>query len=1359
MVNLVYLLLKRFRRSDPLFSVLDLKAHYRGCMYVNETTKMLPQKPDDIFVANIFTKVAVLGRIHPSETAFRFALLAKVLILIYNCFMEASYKSVEVFRAFLFGAMKIEKNGRGLPFPSSASARSLLAYLLHHHHPQYSRAALIGIFWAELNETRARRALSQALWQIRHAFPDLLDVNPETISFSDGITLWVDTESFERMITPALDAAPQETIRQDLEQAIALYRADFLEGNYQDWALLERERLREFYLLALERLAQMEKSSGHYAKALDLALRLSHADPFNETAHREIMRLHQLLGQPEAALRQFELCRQTLRQELDVAPEPETLALAEEISQRDGTKSSAAESGKERGNLVPAPLVGRETDRAALLRFVEGIFNKLGGLVLVEGEAGVGKTRLLQEVARDAEWRGAQVLWGNAREAQGLKPYAPLVEALQAGLSPLRVTQIQQIVERVWLQALAPLLSPHPALSAFESAPSLAPAQERARLVEAILHLLEGWSGIVPLVILLEDLHWADGDTLDLLPALARRLGRVGVLIVGSYRGEEARARPQVWEALQAVSRGGMLERRVLSRLDEAATGELIRRSLGLASPAPLFEERLFRETDGNPLFIIETLRALQDEGLLHRDADGGWSTPWDETTSDYAELPLPPVVEQVITRRLERLPGHLVPAIRLAAILGERFDFNLLLAVNDLSPQELLELIRSLIQSNFLEETAAGYRFSHQIVRQMVYDQMSAEMRADLHRQVGEALEKLETVPPATLAYHFAQGRNWPQAARYHYQAGLQSMNAFAYAAAREHFSQAISLLEAAEISPIEQFDFFAAREKVSDILGDRQAQSEDLEIIERIAQGDDARLCRVALRRAWLLTQTNHYEEAQSAAQQAQELGRALNDTAAQAEALNTIGTALTWQGKTADSITPLQKAVELAQQSGDPLTEARYRRALASSHLGIREYDAARRELEISLQRAAQHNDLLEQAEGLNLLGIIHMERGAAEEARPIYEQSIEHCRKIGFLYGEGRALVNLGNLCYFQGRLGEMLRLYGRAIQIFETLDEKRGEAQLRLNRASITLNVLGNSPQVKADAQFALDYARQVDDPISLGQALTVLAEIERQEGERPKARAHLEEGIRVMEKTGDRWLLTQEYRTLGSLNIEDGRFDEAIENLDQALAICQQLGLEDMQPPILGIRGLALLGMARFEQALQSTEEAMRRLSPDVERGYLIPYWHAQALNAAGRSAEACAAITQSYEMLQKSLSGLSPEQQRLSLENVQEHREIMAAWQAGGPRRVAVRLPRVAAPPRGPIMDDDYVIVSWTIETPEDETIPGKVARRRHRLIRLLREAAQQGGVPTQQDLADALGVGLRTVERDMAEMKKGGR
>ncbi|GAB4503640.1 MAG: AAA family ATPase [Anaerolineales bacterium] len=1246
----------------------------------------------------------------------------------------------------LFGHLIVEQDGQSLPLPASTQARDLLAYLALFHDRRHNRSALVGTFWPDLAEERARRALSQALWQIRQCFPNLLEASAESISIAACLPLWVDAEAFEQLARSALGSAPLDpSAQRSLEQALELYRADFLEGDYRDWALLERERLRELYWQTLERLSQMEKAAGRFAKALELAQRLSRADPLNESAHREVMRLHQLLEQPEAALRQFDLCRQTLRQELNVEPEAETLALAEEIVRRAERRQPPQET------LVPAPLVGREAERAALLRFVEGVFSKLGGLVLLEGEAGVGKTRLLQELAREAEWRGAQVLWGHAREARGLKPYAPLVEAVQAGLSPLRVSQIQQVVENVWLRVVFPLLSPHPALPALETAPPLAPAQEKARLVEAITHLLEGWAGIVPLVVILEDLHWADGDTLDLLPALARRLGPFGILMLGSYRGEEGRADPQVWEALQAVSRANLLERRVLPRLDEAATGELIRRSLGLASPAPLFEVRIHRETDGNPLFILETLRALQDEGLLKRETGGGWSTPWDETTSDYAEMPLPPLVERVITRRLERLPLPLRQALSLAAVLGRQVEYPLLCECSDLHPDALLGALGDLVQGHFLIETPQAYRFSHDKVRQVAYNEIPGDERTRLHLRAARALESSRPEDAAALAYHFTQAQRWDKAIEYLRQAGEQTMRVHAYATALAYYSQALTLPPASAFSREEQFDLLAAREKAREVLGDHQGQAADLQTMSQLAQNDPARLAEVHLREAWLAAYTNQYEAAEESARQALQSSRQQNNLAGQTAALIALGTALNWHGKLSECILPLREAVAFSQQGHDIRAEAHARRALANALLGIKEYAAAKNELDLALDHALLHQDLLEQAEVLNLLGILHMERGDLLAATEAYERSVTLCASIGYLYGEAREHVNLGNLFYFQGRIGAMLESYERAITIFQRINNQRGEAQVRVNRASITLTSLGEAKQVAEDARLALEYYRRVNDPLGEGQGLVVLAEIARQQGDLETGQGHAEKGAQILENAGERWLAAQAYRELAAIEIEAGRQAQALKIVEHALAICQELGLANLEPPLIALRGFALLKQGHLDQACQDTEEAVRRLNPGIEQPYLIHYWHAQALEALGRSAEARLAVQQAYELLSQSLEGLSPEQRNASLEKVPEHRAIAQMWQAAGPRRVTVLLPSVAN-------SAEQVEVHWTVESSEEEEIKGKVARRRHRLTRLLEEAKAQGAAPTHRHLAEVLGVGLRTIERDIEEIKWSG-
>jgi len=1174
-------------------------------------------------------------------------------------------------QAFLFGALRIERNGKARLLPSSITARSLFAYLLLRRKTPHTRAALAGLFWPELDETRARRALSQSLWQVRRLFPGLLEAAADSISVSSKACLWVDADSFERMIKSALETAPRASdARQKLEQALELYRADFLEGDYHDWALLERERLRELYLQALERLAGLEKAAGRFAKAIQLTLQLSRAEPLNEYAHREVMRLYQLLRQPEAALRHFELCRETLRQELNVGPESETLALAEEIGQRADRSQPARET------LVPAPMVGREKDRTALIPFVEGIFKKLGGLVLLEGEAGVGKTRLLQEVAREAEWRGAQVLWGHAREAQGLKPYAPLVEALHGGLSLLRVTQVQQVVERVWLQVIVPLLSPHPALSPLENAPGLAPAQEGARLVEAIVRLLEGWAEIVPLVILFEDLHWADADTLALLPALARRLGSHGILLIGSYRGEEARAHPQVWEAIQAVSRGNLLERRVLSRLDETATGELIRRSLELARPAPLFEVRLFRETDGNPLFVLETLRALQDAGLLKREDSGGWSTPWDETTADYAELPVPPLVEKVITSRLEHLPDSLRQALNLMAALGVQFDFAALATVSGMEVPAILEVARELIRRAFLKETGNGYRFEHDKIHQVVYEGVEPARRIQLHRQIAAHLAEARPAEFDALAVHFWRGEDWEQAARFNQEAAETAMRLHAQQEARTYLTRALDALDKLPAHPETErrADLLRARVTVNGFLGDRAAQKADLEELDRLLV-HPAERAEQALCWAGFFEVTSDYPSAIRAAQQAVELAAAQNDLSTQAAAQIIWGRVLNMQADPQATQSMLARALEDARTAKDALQEAICLHALARFY-----YD--------------------------------HQDR---------YDDALACCRE---------------------------------ALGILETMNDREMETNVRHVMSNI-LSDLGLFEEARQEKLAVLELRRKLGDRRGEAMILYSLAIHHRDCGDNEISLKYTRESLSIAEAVGDSRLEGYDRTYLGLL-LEESDPGESLWQYTRALEIRREIGQHALAVDTLAGLARACLQLKQVGQAKAHITKALNWVAKhgtfavgDIGLVYLAAY---DVFSAANDSKQARQVIEKAYENLMSRAETLPDETARRKfLEGNPQQKRVLALHRKFHSQVETVSLPDAGDPAK-------IIRVAWTVSAPGDDEIKGKVKQRKHRLERLVREAGEQGGVPTYQRLADALGVGLRTIERDMAELKKQG-
>ncbi|MDQ7029938.1 MAG: BTAD domain-containing putative transcriptional regulator [Ardenticatenia bacterium] len=422
---------------------------------------------------------------------------------------------------------------------------------------------------------------------------------------------------FEKSITRCLEALP--TIPPparllELSEAVTLYRGDFLEDIYDDWALLERERLRELYLRALERLITLHKQQGNYEGALTYAQRLATADPLRETAHRELMRLYHLLGRDHAALEQYATLRQLLADELGLEPAAAaTTALYHEIGAalknadvpHLPTPSPSPPTLREIGHL---PFVGRDAERAALLEAVEAAGRGHGGVVLIEGEAGVGKTRLVEEIVAGARWRGMLVAIGQAL-ADGAASYHLLADALLPLLTPLRISQLAALVKPLWLSAVAPLLPPIAAhLPDLPALPDLEPRRERERLWEGLARCLDGLARATPLVLILEDLHWADEATLAALPHLASRLRESRFLMVLTCRSGEARERGITWQTLDALDRVQPLQRLCLSPLRRRGD----RRPGGVG---PL------RHGGGSPLRPAAVVRDGRQRPLPGRDA------------------------------------------------------------------------------------------------------------------------------------------------------------------------------------------------------------------------------------------------------------------------------------------------------------------------------------------------------------------------------------------------------------------------------------------------------------------------------------------------------------------------------------------------------------------------------------------------------------------------------------------------------------------------------------------------------------------------------------------------------------------
>jgi len=334
----------------------------------------------------------------------------------------------------LLGGFQLGRDGRVLEQLPLRAARSLFAFLVLNRERAHTRDLLAGTFWPDFDESRARRRLSQALWQTQRSLGEddgqrYLIGTPDTIRFNPDADFWLDIDEFLAALGEAAETDRSGETKA-LTRAVELYQGDLLAGFYDDWLFPDQSQLRTKFLTALERLADLAMARSDYETALTLARRLAQESEFDEEAHRRVMRIAVLLGRHNEALRQFEECRRILLEELGTDPSTETVELYEAtLADRDagGRVLPSHEESPLFGDAETAPFVGRETERARFALRLDEVLEGRGGIVLVEGESGVGKTRLLREVADDARWRGMDVIWGRSSPSGG-RPFTNRVE-------------------------------------------------------------------------------------------------------------------------------------------------------------------------------------------------------------------------------------------------------------------------------------------------------------------------------------------------------------------------------------------------------------------------------------------------------------------------------------------------------------------------------------------------------------------------------------------------------------------------------------------------------------------------------------------------------------------------------------------------------------------------------------------------------------------------------------------------------------------------------------------------------------------------------------------------------------------
>lgn len=731
-------------------------------------------------------------------------------------------------RLYFFGTLELASGEIQLPKPPTLKSQSLLAYLVVHRHRPQPRERLVGLFWGERPERKARRSLSTALWHIRRCLPDesLLVGDTQMVQFEPRADLWLDTEAFTR-------GAGSDDLTV-LQETADLYRAAFLDGFHDDWIINERYRLEALFADVLARLMLGQEKVDEPRAAQTTALRLLSYDPLHEGAHRLVMRSYCRLGQRNAALAQYERCSEIVLRELGTTPMEETTELYEAIVDGRFTVAAAGpatatvspRAGSARSPLDAAAhvrLVGRQAELALLTEHWEQARASQGCLMLVSGEAGVGKTRLVDAFAQRLRWQGVRVLKGRCFEFERALPYQPLTDALERALPELSDSELEALPAWVVdeLMRLVPSLQERtvarvrkdesqgatPEETSLELTLAAEQDEAQVRLFGALARLLAALSCPAPLLLVLEDLHWASASTLQLVHYLARYAATLPVLVVGTWRPEALRTTHPLRALQRQLVREKLASSLPLSRLSPAAVTTMVTEMSAAGDAVLPLARRLYRETDGNPFFLIEIVKALFETDVISV-ALGQWQGDFGAISE--GTLPLPASVSEAIEARVARLDEEARDALRVASVIGREFNFDLFNVVWGRDEEATLQALDALLRRRLIAEgvdaSTSDFIFTHHLIREAVYAALPRPRRLYWHARVGEGIERLygDALPAhvGELAYHFAQAARLDRslgskAVAYLRQAGEQAERQSAHREAIAYLQRGLALLQ----------------------------------------------------------------------------------------------------------------------------------------------------------------------------------------------------------------------------------------------------------------------------------------------------------------------------------------------------------------------------------------------------------------------------------------------------------------------------------------------------------------------------------------------------------------------------------
>ena len=655
------------------------------------------------------------------------------------------------FEVRLFANPAIFQDGVSVEAFSSFQLQRLIAMLVLEPGERLPRSRIAFRLWPDSPEAQARTNLRKLLHQLRRGIADIdrfIEIGQQDIRWRADPSSRVDAIEFA--------AALHE---QDDARAMAAYRGDLLPDCYDEWIIEARDRLREAAGEALDRLAAAAEENGDLPGAIARASERLELDPCWEPAHRRLMRAHGELGNRAAAMQVYHQCAERLDAELGVSPDPETQAVYRKVRGR-GQDTSPVSSAV----IDSWPMVGREDELARLAAVWEAAAAGRAHLLLISGEPGIGKTRLIDEFARYIQGEG-NIVRARAYEAAGRLPWGVIVEWLRS--QPIR-SAIERVASQ-WrgvLDVLLPELRTAP-LPAEKSKAAIIDPSFRRQLFDAVAETLVAMER--PTLLVVDDFQWADTDTIQFISFLIASRAASPLLVAGTVRDEEIGPDHALTRMQIGLGAKGNVTALQLAPLGAAATAQLVFHLTGdIIEPGEA--DQVWRDTSGIPLFLVEAARARL-------------------TGSSAGTVPLSPTVRATIASRLDRLSPTVGSVVELAATIGQAFNIDTLTLASKEDEDDVHDAIDELWRRRIIRERGAAYDFTHAQIREVACERISPARLRRLHRDIADAM----------LTVHGSEaGPYSARIARHQEAAGRVAAAVDAHRHAAEHAAAVYSLGEA---------------------------------------------------------------------------------------------------------------------------------------------------------------------------------------------------------------------------------------------------------------------------------------------------------------------------------------------------------------------------------------------------------------------------------------------------------------------------------------------------------------------------------------------------------------------------------